>query len=270
MFTTIWSNRFTRLTKLVTCKKFSKPIVLFAIKKFIASYPVNVQEIKHPLDTYPTLDAFFTRSLKPDTRPINKNEKILVSPVDAVVQECGIITDGQLIQAKGVHYSVKDLCPHSQENYEEGLFATFYLAPFDCHRIFMPCNGAVTQSEHVPGILAPVREPYISGYPNLYTKNERLTSYLQTNHGTVAVVKVGALNVGSMSTTYDSTLTTNLSNKKLTTTYYKKPMYLSKGQHLATFHLGSTVIVLIPKKNNYKWGIKKGDAVKYGQAILNV
>lgn len=267
MFTTIWSNRFTALTRLITHTAFPKPLVKLAINVFIKSYPINLDEIEHPLSSFTTLDAFFTRSLKPSSRPIHSNKTCLLSPVDALVQEFGSIHEGQLIQAKGVTYLVKDLCPNATESYEGGSFITFYLAPFDCHRIFMPCDGTIIMSEHVPGVLVPVREPYISNYPNLYTKNERLISYIQSDFGQIAVVKVGALNVGSITTTYDPTIRTNISNKQLSKHIYDSPMSYSAGQHLATFHLGSTVIMLIPLKNA-KWTIKKGQTVKYGQPVF--
>src|SRR4051812_6537166 len=80
----------------------------YIIRRFIAKYGVNMSEalIEDP-GAYTCFNDFFIRHLKPDCRPIAQTD--IISPVDGCVSEIGIINSGQLLQAKGRHYSVEEL-----------------------------------------------------------------------------------------------------------------------------------------------------------------
>src|SRR3990167_6863767 len=67
------------------------------IHRFAKKYQVNMAEALEPnLDAYPTFFDFFTRALKPDTRPIDSQTNTLVSPADGVISEIGHITQNTL------------------------------------------------------------------------------------------------------------------------------------------------------------------------------
>lgn len=260
-------SRFTRFFTHLTIPVFlRKPLY----GQFCRFFRVNQQEIENPLVEYEHFDAFFTRKLKMFARSIDKTSTSIVSPVDGVIQEHGKLLNTKLLQAKGVYYTLESLLPTQDITpFIGGYFYTFYLSPRDCHRIFSPVNGTIMGWEHVPGKLYPVRQPYISKFPNLYTKNERLTTLIDTSFGPVAVVKVGAFNVGTMSLAYDDSIKTNYGFQKVSSRTFVKKSPIHKGDHLGTFHLGSTVILIFPKDSITPISVKKH--IKYGEkiAIIN-
>lgn len=93
------------------------------IKPYSALYKIDKEEIEKPLEEYPTFTAFFTRKLKEDARPISSGIDTLVSPVDGKVAQFGTITEGALIQAKGINYTVErafwDARPRSRISMKE-------------------------------------------------------------------------------------------------------------------------------------------------------
>ncbi|MEN9424225.1 MAG: phosphatidylserine decarboxylase, partial [Pseudomonadota bacterium] len=61
-----------------------------AIQLFSNIFKVNLAEAVNPDPaSYPTFNAFFTRPLKPELRPIAAGEQVLVSPVDGRISQMG-------------------------------------------------------------------------------------------------------------------------------------------------------------------------------------
>ena len=58
---------------------------------------------------FDSLQACFTRELKPGARPFDPDASVLASPCDAIVGACGRVEAGQVWQAKGFPYSVQEL-----------------------------------------------------------------------------------------------------------------------------------------------------------------
>ena len=80
------------------------------IDRAVAHYQIDLSEAAEPDATqYKTFNAFFTRALKPDARPIDDTFQHLCSPADGVVSQCGIIQQGRLLQAKGHHFHLTEL-----------------------------------------------------------------------------------------------------------------------------------------------------------------
>ena len=226
-------------------------------------YRVNLEEAEKPLNEYPSLLKFFTRNLRSGIRPIGEG---VVSPVDGRISELGPIRNGELVQAKGIFYSLDQLLGSADlaARYREGYFLTIYLAPGDYHHIHSPVDGDIGEFVALPGTLWPVNEGSVCQIPKLFCENERLISFVESrDFGTVAVVKVGATNVGSIRLTYDSFVT---NRSPATRTFsalwskvlgrkvppgpgvfhqvYREKKEVKKGERIATFELGSTVILL--------------------------
>jgi phosphatidylserine decarboxylase len=230
-----------------------KPFRETAFKVFSKTFNVNLNEVSRPLKSYNSFDAFFTRTLKSGSRPFKRNDNLILSPTDGKIQAYGKIEKDTLLQAKGVHYRLEDLYPlDDYKSFIDGEFITIYLSPKDCHLIFSPVSGRVKSMCHVPGALYPVREPYISGLNGLYTKNERVITRVETVFGPVAVIAVAAINVGNMTVAYDKSFSTNYFHLKSRVKSYDKRIHVRQIDHLATFHLGSTVVCLFPK-NTIAW-----------------
>ena len=76
------------------------------------------------------------------------------------------------------------------------------------HRVHSPVDGRVVAWRYVPGRLFPVNGAGVRSVPGLFTRNERVAVFLDTEaHGPVAVVLVGAANVGRMSLAFADLVT---------------------------------------------------------------
>ena len=58
---------------------------------------------------YASFNEFFTRALRPGTRPVDADARAIVSPVDGTVSEAGPLTEDRLLQAKGHDYTLRAL-----------------------------------------------------------------------------------------------------------------------------------------------------------------
>lgn len=218
------------------------------ISYFVRNYKPDMREAieTNPL-AYKNFLDFFTRQLKPEARPIDPNPQALLSPVDGLISQCGAYSNGSLIQAKGHHYSVKDLLAQDEtycKTFDQGQFFTAYLAPTDYHRIHMPCDGKLKAMTYVPGMLFPVKPSSIDEVPSLLARNERLICYFDTPHGPVAVILVAATLVRGMSTVWHGLVNPEYTQATQTWDYSDADIELKAGDELGCFHFGSTVIVL--------------------------
>lgn len=221
------------------------------IKAFAKHYKINLSEIEKPLEEYQSLGEFFSRALKEGARPIQGE---VIHPCDSVLIESGQIHENILIQAKGKSFSLEQFIPESPwlEDFRDGSFFTYYLAPHNYHRVHSPVAGKVEWSTVVPGELWPVNSWSVKNVDGLYAINERVVTGIQTEKGKVVVVMVGATNVGSISMKYDQNIKTNSPKKKeVVHRQYPEARPLHVGEELGTFHLGSTAVVLYEPSFNF-------------------
>jgi phosphatidylserine decarboxylase len=264
--TAYFSRIFGYITRLNLPADFLRKIISWYSEKF----GVNNDEYTEPESGFKNLDDFFTRSLIPGKRKFDTSGKKILSPVDARVDSYGIISNDKLIQAKGIEYTISDLLPSSLAGrFIDGSFATLYLAPGDYHRIHSPVNGNIIAWLHTPGRLFTVQEFMVKGLPGLFSINERLTSFIETEKGMVAVCKVGAMNVGRISLSYDKVITNKKFFRKRKEMIYdsKSQIKINAGDELGKFHLGSTIVLLIEKNAGTFNNIQNGLKVKTGEII---
>jgi len=222
------------------------------IRFIVAKYNVNISEAtKTELNNYASFNAFFTRQLRAEVRPIAPGKSVLISPVDGTISQIGKIVQGQLIQAKGREYSVLELLAGDQQlaqQFDQGLFTTIYLSPRDYHRIHMPLTGKLQQMIYIPGKLFSVSPRTAQTVPKLFARNERVVTVFETEQGPMVVVLVGAIFVGSMETVWAGLITPPYGKDIQRWQYIdKQAITLKKGQEMGRFNMGSTVILLLPK-----------------------
>ncbi|HET6629261.1 MAG TPA: archaetidylserine decarboxylase [Woeseiaceae bacterium] len=227
------------------------PVKDFLIRTFIRAYDVNVDEIAAPVPQgFADFNAFFTRALADGAREVDASPGSVVSPVDGITSAAGGIDRGRLLQAKGRQYLLRDLLATDladAELFENGEFATFYLAPYHYHRVHSPLAAEVTAARYVPGSLYSVNDWTVRSLPRLFARNERLICHFRTAAGPMIVILVGALNVGSITTGWTGTVrprkTGVVEDLRLDP---EVPASVEKGGLLGWFNMGSTVIVLLP------------------------
>jgi phosphatidylserine decarboxylase len=244
----------------------------FLITRFVRLYDVDTDEIKLELPgDFATFNDFFIRELKDDARAIDTATPSIVSPVDGTVSEAGALRAGRILQAKGLDYSVQDLLATDIEEanaYEDGQFATIYLAPYNYHRVHAPLAGELVAARYVPGDLFSVNNATASRVRGLFRRNERLILHFRTAHGRAAVILVGALNVGSISTPWSGAIRPRKTGVVEIINVSAATTTLNKGDLLGWFNMGSTVILLLPA-GAAEWhaNMQSGNRLRMGEAI---
>ena len=252
-----WKSRFTRW--------------------FIKQFNVDMTLAQEPdPDSYPNFNAFFTRALRTDARPIVEDAKLLACPVDGAMSQLGNIQDGRILQAKNRDYSLLELLGgdvRSAEQFEGGKFATLYLSPRDYHRIHIPLDGKLTAMTHVPGRLFSVSPATTRAVPRLFARNERVVTYFDTEIGPMAMVLVGAIFVASIETVWAGEVTPPAGKEIRHWKYNPENTenQFRKGDEVGRFNMGSTVI-LIFGKHSIEWlpDIMPGNSIQMGQAIATL
>lgn len=235
---------------------------------------IDLHEAELPLVAYPTLDAFFTRRLRPGCRPQPADPEVVTSPVDGTLGELGAVAGGTLVQAKGLTYGLAELLGDATAaaRYEGGSFVTVYLSPRDYHRIHAPAGGAIGWARHEPGRLLPVNRPLTAVEPRLFARNERLVCEIANGRQRFAVVAVGAMNVGRISADFDPGWNgprggvANRRRATPATRSYQPAVVVARGEQLMTFHLGSTVVLLLgPAAPPLLPSLRSGAPVRLGE-----
>ena len=249
------------------------PLKNFIIRRVIDHFKVDMSlAIEENPQSYASFNAFFTRQLKADARPIAQDSR-LVSPVDGTVSQAGDIIGGNIFQAKGHTYTLQELLGGNKqlaEEFMDGQFSTIYLSPRDYHRIHMPAQGKLRSMYHVPGRLFSVSPQTTRDVPRLFARNERLVNIFDSEHGPFALIMVGAIFVSSMDTVWAGTITPR--RQRPTAWHYvdSQDIELEKGDEMGRFNMGSTVILLFPK-NQVKWNseLVPGAKVNMGETIAS-
>ena len=245
------------------------------IRWFVGRYGVNMTEAANPdIASYPSFNEFFTRPLKPGARPLADADYIC--PVDGAISQFGRIERDQIFQAKGHSYSTHALVGGDRDlaiQFQDGEFATLYLSPRDYHRIHMPCDGRLTRMIYIPGDLFSVNPTTARGVPGLFARNERVVCVFENDAGPFVLTLVGATIVGSMATVWHGQVNPPRPGTIKEWDYAPGEVVLKKGDEMGRFLLGSTVVMLFPKRRlrfTEAWAptrpIRMGEAM--GQRVM--
>ena len=246
------------------------------IRWFIRRYRVDLSEALHSdPDSYTSFNDFFTRRLLPDARTIDSGHGSVVSPADGAICALGNIRDRQLIQAKKRVFSLFELLggdAQDVEPFRDGSFVTIYLSPRDYHRVHMPVAGQLLRTRYIPGRLFSVNQLTAESVPNLFARNERLVCWFDTDLGPMVQIMVGAMIVAGIETVWSGQVCPG--SRGLTVNDYSShspPIQLAKGEEMARFKLGSTVITLFgPGAVTLNETLRSGSTVRMGETLASV
>jgi len=192
---------------------------------------------------FTSLHDCFVRQLKPGARPIDERPDVLVSPCDGIVTACGTVRGTELVQAKGLTYTLEDLlvAPRLVERYRDGRYATLRLRSTMYHRFHAPADSEVNGITYVSGDTWNVNPIALQRIERLYCRNERvvLTLRLGTSEESLTLVPVAAILVASIHLNFVD-VALNLR--------YRGPNRIQcrasfrKGDEMGYFRHGSTII----------------------------
>jgi phosphatidylserine decarboxylase len=195
-----------------------------------------------------------------------------VCPVDGTLRSCTDLTaGGEVIQVKGKSYTVAQLVGDSElaRRFEQGQLWNFYLSPQDAHHIHAPVDGEIVETIHIPGKLWPVNDWALHSVDGLFVVNERVVTLIQSTHGLVAVVMVGATNVGRIKLAYTDLITNRIpwaakTHKRLK---HEPPIPVARGSKIGTFMMGSSVIMVSERHLAPNPQLKELRKVTYGASL---
>lgn len=261
-------NHLSRAMGRLVHARLPRPIARRLVGWFANTYQIDVDAASKDLGEYPSIGHFFVRDLREGLRPI---ESEFVCPVDGTLRNFGVVENGRLEQVKGKTYTLaRFLGDENAERYANGSYFNLYLSPQDYHHVHFPVGGKIARSVHIPGMLWPVNDWSLANIDELFSINERVVTYVDGALGRVAVVMIGATNVGKISVTYDSFVSNTSAAKKTVARDYEPPIDIAAGARLGTFHMGSSVVMLIEpgRIDLSRVRLKAGTKVQYGAAVL--
>ena len=229
---------------------------------------VNLEEAEFPPDLYRSFLEFFARRLAPGVRGIDPDADVVVSPADGRVLESGAIHQGRFLQAKGQVFPLGDLlgAPDLAATFEGGSFLTIYLAPGDYHRFHAPLTGRIVESIRIHGTGLPVGPGWPEGVPRLFLRNARCVTLLESVPGCVALVAIGAMNVGSIRLLYEERRPRAPRGRPHRLRHVDGRAF-RKGEELGRFEFGSTIVLVFPAGTVRLRAFAPGERVRVGERI---
>lgn len=221
--------------------------------------------------TFRSMRDCFTRELKEGARPIDRDPQVFASPSDGIVAACGRITNGLLLQAKGLKYELAELLGDDglADRFRGGTFATLRLKSSMYHRFHAPYDCQVNSVTHFHGDTWNVNPPTLKRVPRVYCRNERAVVLvrLQPTGHVVALVPIGAILVASIRLHF---LDTTLHMKRDGPSVHRVSARLSKGQEMGWFEQGSTIVVVAPRGLELAAAVKEGETIRMGGPLMRL
>ncbi len=200
------------------------------IPSYVKHYQINLDEVKKPTEEFYSLHEFFIRDLKEDVHLIAAGEESVISPVDAVIEDFGVIHESNPIVVKGRNYVIEEMLGNQllAKKYLGGTYIVFYLSPRDYHQIHAPIDGSITHTSLLGNKSFPVNKMGMKYGKDPLSKNYRQITEIKHGESYVTMVKVGAMVINTI-------VRTHLNE------------HLTKGERMAYFSFGSTVVLLFEK-----------------------
>ncbi len=172
---------------------------------FVLDYNLDHSEFaKSPL-LYRTFNAFFYRALKPGARPIATGDRVASLPADGRHLAFSDVDAADGFYVKGAKFTLAELLGDAAlaEKYAGGAMLISRLCPVDYHRFHFPVAGTPDEPRLINGWLYSVSPIALRRNIRYLVENKRVLTLLEApSFGTVAILEVGATNVGSINQSY--------------------------------------------------------------------
>ncbi|MBN1907675.1 MAG: phosphatidylserine decarboxylase [Deltaproteobacteria bacterium] len=218
-------------------RKMDKPASKNKIPGFIKELNIDMGEVLRPANDFSTLNDFFIRRLKPESRPIERDVNAIVSPADGKTLGFTEIDSLDTFFVKGHQFSIEKLLQDQSlsKRYAGGTLLIFRLAPADYHRFHFPANGRISKSTRINGAYYSVSPYAVKKRMKIYWENTREYSILTTlNAGDILLCEIGATMVGSI-----------VQN-------YLPDTEVIKGDEKGWFSFGGSTVIVLFEKNRVK------------------
>lgn len=225
------------------------------IKGFVRKHKIDLTQFES--EKYSSYNAFFSRKIRPELRPVDMEPEHFISPCDSKLTVMPITAEGTFV-LKHTPYTVEALLQNKKlaKEFEGGYALIFRLTVDDYHRYCYAVEGEKGTNIHIPGRLHTVN-PIANDFFPIYKENSREYTILENPvFGRVLTMEVGALLVGRIVNHHDQA-------------------QVLRGQEKGYFQFGGSTVVVLVKRGklqidadlleNSAAGLET--VVKYGEKI---
>ena len=186
--------------------RMSRPESREMIAPFIAKYNIREDEMAEDWLTFGDFNAFFSRKLKPSSRPVVPDEAAVAFPADGRHFVIPDLAEADGIFVKGVRFDLKKLLQDDAlvSRFAHGSALISRLCPVDYHRFHFPLAGVPDDPRLINGRLFSVNPIALRVRPTIFWENKRCITRLQTGlAGEVLLLEIGATCVGTVEQTFE-------------------------------------------------------------------
>jgi phosphatidylserine decarboxylase len=186
-------------------RKMNKPYSGLKVLPFIAKYGIDVDEFQKSAFDFKTFNEFFYRALRPAARPIALGPGVAVLPADGRHLAFPDVDAAEGFYVKGAKFTLAELLGDEGQAraFAGGAMLISRLCPTDYHRFHFPVSGTPAESRRIGGFLYSVHPLALRRNIRRLVENKReVTLIAAPEFGNVAMVEVGATNVGSIQQSY--------------------------------------------------------------------
>ena len=171
------------------------PLSLPLIRPFARKYGIRIQE--YHTDGMRCFNDFFTRKIRGEYRPVDREPDSLISPCDGLLSVYRI-RDGLVVPVKQSRYTISQLVEDAEtaRRFEGGWCLVFRLCVEHYHRYCFMDDSIVGEEHVIPGRLHTVRPVALAKTPVFTTNSREYVLMEGKNLGTYLQMEVGAMLVG--------------------------------------------------------------------------
>jgi len=172
---------------------------------FIVKYDLDVDEFARSAFEFKTFNDFFWRGLKPAARPITPGDRVAVLPADGRHLVFPDVDTADGFYVKGAKFTLAELLGDAAlaAQFAGGSMLISRLCPVDYHRFHFPVAGVPGEPRLINGWLYSVSPVALRRNIRYLVENKRVITLLRSpQFGTVAMIEVGATNVGTIKQTH--------------------------------------------------------------------
>jgi phosphatidylserine decarboxylase len=186
-------------------RRMDAPGSRIKVAPFISRYKVKAEEFADTPDSYRTFNEFFYRKLRPEARPIDADPNSAVFPADGRHLGFQDVSKLEGIFVKGAVFDLKKLLGDDAlaARLHNGAMVLSRLCPVDYHRFHFPVSGVAGEPRLINGPLFSVSPIALRQNIHIFTENKRAVTRIESEQfGLVAMLEIGATNVGSFEYTF--------------------------------------------------------------------
>jgi len=212
-----YGNPFGKLTVELMVKRaffssfygwwMSRPVTAKKVRPFVEQFNLDPDIFVKSVDDFDSFNDFFSRTLKPEARPIQRASDVIVFPADGRHLGFQDLSEVASVFVKGQSFDLDTFLgdPALAEQYRKGSAVLSRLCPTDYHRFHFSVDGVPDTSQLINGMLYSVNPMALRQSLDYLWQNKRVLTRVQTKTcGQVLIMEIGATNVGSITQTFTS------------------------------------------------------------------